>query len=80
MRPQPPAAWARPVFKHALLSFARPQVRSEDVPTDAFTTEAAEEAWALYGEPASLQTAWRNTEHLTELAYTQFWCAGGGRG
>jgi hypothetical protein len=25
-------------------------VRSEDVPTDAFTTEAAEEALALFGE------------------------------
>ncbi|KAI8464373.1 MAG: hypothetical protein J3K34DRAFT_526266 [Monoraphidium minutum] len=48
-------------------------VRSEDVPTDAFTTEAAEEAWALFGEPASLQTAWRSSENLTTLAYTQFW-------
>jgi len=27
------------------------QVRSEDVPTDAWTTEAAEEAMALFGEP-----------------------------
>lgn len=51
----------------------RKAVRSEDVPDDAFTTEAAEEAWALFGGPASLKTAWRSSEHLTALSYTQFW-------
>ena len=53
-------------------------VRSDDVPDDAFTTEAAEEAWALFGERRTARTAlgaWTAPPALTlappPLWYTQ---------
>lgn len=49
------------------------QLRSSDVPPDGFTTEKMEEAAMVMGPQSSLRTAWRVTEHLTELAYTQLW-------
>lgn len=49
------------------------QLRSSDIPTDAFTTEKMEEAAMVVGPQSSLRTAWRVQEHLQELAYTQLW-------
>jgi hypothetical protein len=37
------------------------------------STQAAEEAITLFGEPGALRTAWRVQENLTELSYTQLW-------
>jgi hypothetical protein len=49
------------------------QLRSSDIPDDAFTTEKMEEASMVMGPQSSLRTAWRVQENLQELSYTQLW-------
>lgn len=48
-------------------------IKDEDVAKDAFTTEVAEEYWTMFGEPGSLETAWRVQDTLHDLSYTQLW-------
>lgn len=48
-------------------------IRTEDIVDDAFTTEVLEEAMITIGDPASLDTAWRVTQTMSELSYTQLW-------
>jgi hypothetical protein len=52
---------------------AAPQIRTEDIEEDAFTTEKMEEANLLMGPGVGVRSAWRTEQHLKELAYTQFW-------
>lgn len=55
------------------MSFPTNQLRTEDIPNDAFTTEVAEEAVQVFGDPVGTRTAWRTQENLGELSYTQLW-------
>jgi len=52
---------------------AKDVLKTDDMVTDAFTTEAVEEYLTLFGDQSALSTAWRVSETLRDLSYTQFW-------